>query len=296
MIKLNSRTLSPSTQSHIDGKQSDIDSRNPFAGRAQRALTLWDNKTSSRPGRTAFGEIKQTLLDMCIGVENCNYCENNEATDVEHIYPKKLYPERAFVWDNYLLACKICNTTYKSDKFAVFVPPGSAAKQDIPQQRGAYNPPPNDDAALINPRVEDPLDFLWLDIQGRTFAFAKIGQPGTREFEKAGYTIDLLGLNGRSSLITARKQAARYFISRLEMYVNVKASSSFDELKEAIDDFITLDRATAFQVERNRIMDSIRNEIMTYPHTTVWHELKRQRGNLRKTNDLFNQAPEAMNW
>lgn len=43
----------------------------------------------------------------------CSYCERflAQSIDVEHIRPKSLQPELQFTWDNFLLACKNCNST-----------------------------------------------------------------------------------------------------------------------------------------------------------------------------------------
>lgn len=120
MIRLSSKVLSGKVETHLSKVQARVDVQADFAAKAIRAKNEWDSKTSSKTKRAAFGEIKETLLEMCVGTEICNYCENNEATDIEHIYPKSFFPERAFHWDNYLLACKTCNSTYKQDRFAIF--------------------------------------------------------------------------------------------------------------------------------------------------------------------------------
>jgi len=47
----------------------------------------------------------------------CSYCEMkiDSNLDVEHIRPKTTYPELELEWDNFLLACRNCNST-KGDK------------------------------------------------------------------------------------------------------------------------------------------------------------------------------------
>lgn len=53
----------------------------------------------------------------------CAYCEAlaraNAHCDVEHIRPKKTYWWLALCYDNYVLACQICNQTHKGDKYPV---------------------------------------------------------------------------------------------------------------------------------------------------------------------------------
>jgi uncharacterized protein (TIGR02646 family) len=101
-----------------------------------RARELW-----RRRGNQAFQEIRQMLNEMATGRNRCMYCEDNEGTDIEHFFPKSDYPERAFIWDNYLLACSGCNSNYKRDQFPL--------SQD-------------NEAMLINPTVDNPDEHLTL--------------------------------------------------------------------------------------------------------------------------------------
>lgn len=44
----------------------------------------------------------------------CSFCETPAplaSLEVEHILPKKIYPDSEFVWENFLLACRNCNAT-----------------------------------------------------------------------------------------------------------------------------------------------------------------------------------------
>lgn len=272
-------------------RQKQINDLLPFEGKAKEAVRLWSGKASA-----AFDEVKQILKEICVSVEICNYCENNEATDIEHIYPKKLYPEKAFTWENYVLACGKCNSHHKSDKFKIFNPQNSVTVEDVTPPRGTYRQPANDDSLFVNQRTENPLDFLELDLREQTFMFTEKFPEGTREYHRAAYTIELLGLNTRGALVAARRNAARFFISRLEKYVNVKNSNDFQELKDAVDDFGTIDERASFTEEKIRILESIKKDILEGSHPTVWKELIRQRVNLRKTNRLLDVAPEALNW
>jgi uncharacterized protein (TIGR02646 family) len=293
MILLNSKNLSGTTSTHLIAKQAAIDGKANFVEQSQRAGSLWNAKTGTTSGRNAFSEIKSTLIEMCVGVEICNFCENNEATDIEHIYPKSHFPERAFIWDNYLLACKICNTTYKSDKFSVFNPANSNSKYII--QRGSPKPPTND-SVLLNPRIEDPMQFLFLDIKGNTFRFGTLPNLSIRDKEKADYTIELLGLNDRDTLVEGRRAAAHYFISRLEKFVLIKEAIDFPSLESIVSDLDFLDLTNSLANEKIRLMASVKTEILKYSHPTIWKEFIRQKNHLPKTNNLFTRAPEALTW
>ncbi len=98
------------------------------------AARLWryqNNKT--------FREIREALARMASGLERCMYCEDSEGTDIEHFWPKAAYPERAFDWLNYLIACAHCNSNSKRDQFPLDA---------------------TGDPLLVNPTEEDPLDHL----------------------------------------------------------------------------------------------------------------------------------------
>lgn len=293
MISLNSDVISPTSQDFLSIKQDRINQEPTFEQKVTRATTLWIGKKGSNAGKQAFEEIFEKLLKMCVGLEICPYCENNEAIDIEHFFPKGLFPEKTFIWKNYLLACKKCNTTHKSDIFAVFNPSNSTIRFDIARR----TVPPTMDALLINPREENPMDFLWLDIVGGTFQFTEIDtNEESRNFKKADYTIWLLKLNDRPALTSARRQAAKYYFSRLEIYRKIKKSTDFSQLENAIDDFISFDTAFSFTVEQSRILNAIKKDIQQYCHPTVWKELKRQRQYLNKTNQLFQIISEALDW
>ena len=291
MLRLNSKNLTQASLNHLATQQGKVDEIALFEDKAKEASRRWDGKSSSQ-----FGKIRTVLKEMCVSIEICVYCENNEATDIEHIYPKKLYPEKAFIWENYVLACGKCNSHHKSDKFKIFKLQNSADVEDVTPPRGTYLQPANDDSLFINQRNDDPLDFLELDLINRTFVFIERHPQGTREYERAKYTIELLGLNTRGALKKARENAALFFISRLEKYVNAKKSNDFQELKDSVDDFGTIDETADFNQEKARILESIKKGILENQHPTVWKELIRQRANLTKTNRLLNDAPEAENW
>jgi uncharacterized protein (TIGR02646 family) len=291
MLRLNSKNLTQASSDHLAVRQTQINNSPTFEAQAKEAVRLWSGKASA-----AFDEIKATLKEMCVAVEICVYCENNEATDIEHIYPKKLYPDKAFNWTNYVLACGKCNSHHKSDKFKIFPSQNTANVEDVTPPRGTYRQPANDDALFLNQRTDNPLDFLELDLLNQTFVFIEKFPAGTREYHRANYTIELLGLNTRGALIAARKNAARFYIGRLEKYVNAKSAANFQELKDAVDDFGTIDETINFVQEKTRILESIKTDVLENSHPTVWRELIRQRNNLPKTNRLLNDAPEATAW
>ena len=115
MIQLATKELSIETEGILRELQATINSKKSFAEKVAEAKALWASK-GNIPYKKAFEEIIATLKSMCVSVNICNYCEQNEASDTEHIDPKAFFPERTFIWVNYLRACKQCNTGYKLDK------------------------------------------------------------------------------------------------------------------------------------------------------------------------------------
>ncbi len=109
MIQLTKKQLSDDTKAHLSQIQLEINSMADFALQVEKAQKTWKSKGNGS-GKQAFGEVKSTLEKMCVSTEICNYCEQNEASDIEHIAPKSFFPNHAFVWENYLLACKNCNS------------------------------------------------------------------------------------------------------------------------------------------------------------------------------------------
>ncbi len=98
-------------------------------------------------------------------------------------------------------------------------------------------------------------------------------KENAKEKRRAAYTIDILGLNSRSNLVRARRIAFDNYKSRLFEYVHKK-------------------EAEATIAALAPLIDSLKSE----HHQTVWHEMIRQRSLHPEIDDLFNRAPEALNW
>jgi uncharacterized protein YdcH (DUF465 family) len=299
MLQLNSKYLTVPTNQHLASVQKSINKKTTFTDKSDAALTSWKKKTDTKDGKTAFNEIKLTLTGMCIGKGICNYCEANEATDIEHVRPKSLFPQHSFIWQNYILACKTCNMTYKGSKVSIFYPRNSNIVQNItPSSKNALKlPPANTDTLLINPHTEDPTTFIRLDLVGGTFNYIPIQEEGTREYLRADYTINtILKLNDRQALVEARKSAFRNFQNLLKNYIKVSKATNYQELEEATGDHPQVNHLNSISDEINRIQTNIKNAIQNHVQPTVWFEMKRQRAKLKNTNQLFEQLPAALKW
>lgn len=293
MLQLKTKPINPACQAYLELRQTDIDSLTLFADKCKRAKSLWNSKMASKDGKAAFAEVNAVLVSMCVGDLICNYCEQSEASDIEHILPQSLFPSQAFKWQNYLLACKKCNTAHKIDTMYVFYPGGSASAFLVP--RGTE--PPSSDYAYIQPRVENPMDWMQLNFKDFLFYARPPHAPGTRGFEKVERTLEILELNNRPNLVKYRRDAFNNYKRMLREYIEVKQSTNHSDLEHAVVGNPGVDFSIPFTTEQTRILNGLKESIQTAEHPTVWHEMIRQRATLPVLiQNLFTQAPEALNW
>ena len=116
------------------------------------------------------------------------------------------------------------------------------------------------------------MQFIVLDIAGGTFAFCPDPEVDTNSFERANYTIRTLNLN-RDVLIRARKEAFDSYVFRLRGFIAQRDSGS-----------------------QIGVLKALIKSLTGMQHPTVWREMRRQSPKILLLNELFNQAPEAMNW
>ena len=235
------------------------------------AKQTWENRRNNK----TFDEIKKKLRYMSNSTYRCSYCEDSFADEIEHVFPKKIYPEKTFVWKNYLYACGPCNGP-KSDNFCLI---NKGVLQNITPSKGKKNPvgyiykkPPALQAALINPREEDPTKYIELDITG-TFRFIPALELSAVNQLRAKFTIEVLRLNKREMLIKARKKAYENYRARLIEYSKQKEEGTN-------------------QIELNKLIEAIKDE----NHQTVWFEMKRFQSLIPELKDIFLKIPEALNW
>jgi uncharacterized protein (TIGR02646 family) len=160
MRRINRRSLEQATLKKLARRTKQITDLASHEERAQKAKDLWKAKL------VCFErDVELRLLEMAGAGGLCMYCEGNEGSSIDHFWPKADYPERSFVWENYLWACSVCNSNLKRDAFPL----------------GAGNAP-----MLIDPTAEDPQALLRL-------------QPSTGRFitrEARGHkTIEVFDLN-----------------------------------------------------------------------------------------------------
>lgn len=274
MIQLPNLSLPPAAQAKLDQWQQEIDDLATYPERVAAAKKKFGNR--NRKDNPTFSEVRTVLAQMCSGARRCGYCEDSVADEVEHIKPKDLYPNAVFAWRNYLYACGPCNGK-KNNQFAVFATTNGeftevTRKSNNHKENEPVEPPIAGEPVLINPREENPLNFLLLDLQG-TFFFLPRYDLNPQQQQRARFTIDVLSLNKHDHLLTARANAYQNYLSHLYRYVNEQqAGKSKAEL------------------------ESVVNAIKNSAHPTVWREMQRQYPLLPKLKSLFEAAPEALTW
>jgi len=278
MLRISDRPLPKAAADILATLQKDIDDVAGYPGQVAAAGQAWKDKTSTVAKTTAFRAVRSTLAEMCVGPIRCAYCEDSLADEVEHIRPKNLFPQVVFVWANYLFACGPCNGP-KSNRYGLMV--DDQVEEFIRSPIGPIVPPGVGPAALIDPRSEDPFDFLELDLGGVTPDGEQIEgtfdiMPGdglsTADAARALFSIDVLGLN-REVMRVARENAFGGYRARLREYAEEKETG-----------------APASKLAR------LQKDLLGTPHLTVFAEMRRQRLRLPEIDELFNRAPEAQNW
>ena len=230
MLNYNLADLTADATSSLRLLQDQVDAEATHPLKLAKATLLFKAK---KPAAT-FTEIKRSLLTASPAGEACYYCERDRHRDIDHIRPKRHYPEFAFCWSNYVFSCSICNQDRKSDKYAVF---GSNNEIVVFDRHIDINViVPVGDHVLIDIRAEDPLDFLMLDLQ--TGEFLPIDVNPGRSRSRAIFSRDLFRLND-PSLSRVRRQAADHYATYLHRHKDavlqndaVKAARMLEEIRE----------------------------------------------------------------
>ncbi|WP_157520837.1 hypothetical protein [Herbidospora daliensis] len=167
------------------------------------ATKLWE-----KLDRRLKSEVQAVLARMSSGLERCMYCEDSQGTDIEHFRPKSAYPDHAFSWLNYLLACTRCNSNHKRTLF----PLGS-----------------DGDALLIDPTVDDPSAHLQLT--PTTGLYVGIDAKGDATIGVCGLNRDVCA-SGRSNAWTAIEYLIPSYVKALESGYSDKAFKILKVLRE----------------------------------------------------------------
>jgi len=289
MIQLASKNLDKDVQQELDSLQRKVDNEITFAKKVEKAQSLWNSK-GGVTGKQAFKKIKTQLYGLCVSEGICNYCEQSEANDIEHIYPKSFFPDKSFQSENYLLACKQCNCANKLDKCHVL----DADNELIVVIRGTE--PSSKIGAFINPRTENPNGFMILNLM--TFKFDTVPGLPNRDINKVKSTLGILELNERDTLIEARKSAGRHYYEMLERLVRILGVLTKEELQDLLTPYDDrFDFSQPIESLKDEIKISYKKYIGRYQHPSVWYSIKMIESKVNtKWKKLFEKIPDALTW
>jgi uncharacterized protein (TIGR02646 family) len=266
MLKLPEIDPSQDLLEQLKRWQDDIDGQPDYPARVAKAKTAWQSHRNSQ----TMQDVALLLEQMCCGGRRCAYCEDSLADEIEHIWPKSLYPALVFDWLNYLYACGPCNRK-KGSSLAVY-PATSGTWQYVSRKKDdPVIEPPSGEMVFINPRSEDPTRFFMLDLRD-TFRLEPLPRLGARARERADYTKDNLPIND-SALCLERENEYGNYRARLNEYSVAKRRG-----------------ASPSQQEHHK------DSLLRLRHQTVWFEMKRQQARIPELTELFAQAPEALIW
>lgn len=285
MQPISDLNLTEDLLSQLQQIQNQVNSIISFDAQTKEAHNKWNNKD-----RALFTIIKNQLKQMCVSVEVCNYCEKNEASDIEHIYPISRYPEKAFTWDNYLLACATCNRVLKLDTWYEI-----RDNQLFKLPRGD-EPDKNYSPAFINPRIENPNKYMILELDA--FTFIPICQVNSVEYLKYSGVNEVLQLNDRTSLVASRKAKAQEMYAAMYRLYNVIKSTDKSEVRAAIcphEDCINVDALTLQEIKATITLNT-KKLITESEHPSVWYAIKKLHQSYDNWKNIFQVIPEALNW
>lgn len=260
MLKLRESSVVGTNKEYLDDQQSLIDQQPDYAAQVEKAKDLWEHKSTA-----IFAELRSLLESLCSGARRCHYCEDSAADEVEHVWPKSVYPDKTFRWTNYLFVCGPCNG-HKGSKFAVFDNAGSVI-EIVRRKAKPVVPPTSGKPVFLDPHLENPMDYM--EFEPFTGLFVPLGEKGGINYIRAEYTIRILGLNTRDYLSRARRSAYKSYLNSASYYVVRKSEN-----------------APADELTRRR------SELSDSHHPSVWVEIKRLAQAGLEHQQIFKAAPE----
>lgn len=273
-------------QQHLHQAQEKIDQLPSYYQKVKQAKVLWQSKKKTKAQKAAFNRIEKALQK---GGSHCHYCEGALGTSIEHFYPRGFYPNLTFVWENYLWSCQACNTQYKGAKFAIFTSSGSAPITPLVKDR-SFVPPVNQDAVCLNPRVDDVLDYWDLDLSTGHYTV----QPNldARAQARAQYTLDLLQLNNRPSLVRGRKKAYLDYQQLLEAAAALHQQPTAAYIKTLLPKKQASFYNQALEKQQALALQYLHQQFVLLPYKNVWKSMQQQTAHQK----LFEKSPATQNW
>ncbi len=274
-------------QQHLRQAQEKIDQLPSYYKKVKQAKVLWQTKKKTNAQKAAFNRIEKAL--QAAG-QHCHYCEGSVGTSIEHFYPRGFYPNLTFVWDNYLWSCQACNTQYKGAKFALFAAPNSAQVLPLVKNR-SFLPPTNRDAVFLNPRVDNALDYWELELE--TGRYTVRPELSKRAQARAQYSLELLQLNERPSLLKGRQEAFSAYSHLLSTAAAVQSDTTGAYLRELLPNKPASFYTQSLLKQQEAAHYFLQQQFLTLPYKTVWRSMQQQAEAFPSLKALFAQAPNT---
>lgn len=176
--------------------------------------TFTSNKTSYNP----YGDAKPDLI-AALGAF-CSYCERisyASALDVEHVKDKSTHPSLKFNWDNFLLACKNCNSIKGTQEVDTDV-------DLFPHLKNTFHP---------------------LNYGESGFISVNSNLPETEKL-KAQKLIDLVGLDRIPGHLSYSTKDDRWEYRKETWELAIRYKASFENQKTTVETIIDLARNIGF--------------------------------------------------
>jgi len=156
----------PDVREIIDNLDANLTARIQISSEEEKrdiAGRHWSNK------RKEIRELRKNLLDIYGGC--CCFCESANANTIDHIKPKRKYPQWTYKWDNLHLCCSQCNSN-KGDREDAENPILDPCK-DSPSSHLKYSPF-NGKMKEITDRGQTTINLCGLNRKGLEIARSKV--------------------------------------------------------------------------------------------------------------------------
>ena len=194
---------------YLDRQQHKVDQKQ-LAGELDMEA-FWKSRRATKTVGLALKALQKAMGPT----EPCMYCVDNHGTDVEHFWPKGLYPHKSFDWNNWLLCCTECGRI-KGVQFPL----------DQHQQ-----------PLLIDPTIENPWDYMDFDPDTGNLV-ARFDLTANDWMAKGVTTVATLQLDRREALAERYQKTFRRLCQKVTaaLQAPVLASTSLvEELLETDD-------------------------------------------------------------
>jgi len=97
-----------------------------------RWVRYYNDGLGNKPSDSKWQDFHKDVSDIFFGI--CGYCETECKGEVDHFRPKSKFPELVYMWDNWVLACHVCNNI-KSGKWPTggYVDPCTKSRSARPE-------------------------------------------------------------------------------------------------------------------------------------------------------------------